>query len=253
MQIAVLRGLEKLSARNLPLYLPENTGESWSRELSPGRNKAGSPAVWLDSDGWAGWKRSLQGSQPGQRAGCSHQGCWGRCQARAGGFLGSFFGEAAFLHCPAVATGFVGMSLCPWNSARTQSQMGMDCSSSTKAFRFVLRGVQICPALHQRCSGSPPSPLEAGTPVTGSLFSEQLWWILLKQHFPCSKLPPLPFLVWLLCACGLLLKESLPTWLFFYFYFYFLVDPDYKHYFRMMWFSSINSWSSLSRSRQAHV
>lgn len=34
--------------------------------------------------------------------------------ARPGlGDFWAFFGEATFLHCPAVPTGFVGMSLCP--------------------------------------------------------------------------------------------------------------------------------------------
>jgi len=46
MWLAVLRGLEKLSARNLPpLHLPA----SWSCLWSPsGRTKAGISAVWLD-------------------------------------------------------------------------------------------------------------------------------------------------------------------------------------------------------------
>lgn len=75
--------------------------------------------------------------------------------------------------------------------------------------------------------------------MTGSLFSEQLWWILLKQHFPCSKLPPL-LGVTALCL-WLAFKRESPYMAFFFFIFIFLVDPDYKHYFRMMWFSSINS------------
>lgn len=71
-----------------------------------GQGEAGDVCVLLgetrlDIQLCGGWAGGLHRSQPEQRAGCSHWGCWGRCQARTGRFLCSLEKQK----------GFVGVSL----------------------------------------------------------------------------------------------------------------------------------------------
>lgn len=134
--MAVLCGLEKLSARNQPLlYLPESTGESgicpW---LSSGRNKAGSPA-WLDSNGWAGWKRGLHKCQPGQKLVALTKGA--EAGARAGWGISGLFkeAEAAFLHL--WLWGDVSVSLNQHKNALFQNNMVSSINSRRRLFGQV--------------------------------------------------------------------------------------------------------------------
>lgn len=93
-----------------------------------GQGKAGTVCVLLGEtrlevqlcDGWAGCKGRLHRSQPEQRAGCYHRGCWGRCQARTGGFLGSLEKQKGFVSVlePAqeyVVTNGLGLQLLCWS------------------------------------------------------------------------------------------------------------------------------------------
>lgn len=91
MRIALLCSLENLSARNLPpLYLPESTGESWTCPWSPfGRNKAGNPAIWQNSNGWPGGTGARRGGSLDKLLSALAKGAEASCQARAGGLVAS--------------------------------------------------------------------------------------------------------------------------------------------------------------------
>lgn len=95
-----------------------------------GRNKTGSPVVCLavQLSGWTltaglGGRGACKGTGLDLRAGCFHWGCWGRCQARAGGYLGSLEKQKLlFFIAQPLPTGSVVGFLYPWTSRRTHRQ-----------------------------------------------------------------------------------------------------------------------------------
>lgn len=118
--------------------------------------------------------------------------------------------EAAFRHCPAPPTGFVEMPLCPWTSTRTHSHRwapvlkpSASCGEEPRSAKssFASAGLRLC------------FPTGSSSAMTGSLFSEQLWWIL-EESFPCRK--PFPLGVAALYVWFAFKRESRYTVLFFF-------------------------------------
>lgn len=168
-------------------------GQGKARDVcSPGRN-------WLEvqlCDGWAGWQGGLHRSQPEQRAGCSHWGCWGRCQARTGGFLCSLEKQKSF----------VGVSLSLKQHKNTRSQTGLDFSSSDKAFGFLL-SPDSWALLCLRCAQFSPFPLEAAWHYPA--VSKHLWWVLFRKNFATFFVVNFfPFVLWDLVPEVCFLRES---------------------------------------------
>lgn len=121
MWAAVLHGLDRLSARNLPpLHLPESTGESL-RFPFPFWEKQDWKSSWTAMAGLG-----LAKVPSWTRAACPHWGCWSR---------------SCFSSLPSTTHWLCGDASVSLNQHKsTRSQMG----SCAEAFRFLWWGAQIC-------------------------------------------------------------------------------------------------------------